>query len=439
MQKITFGSNRKMRASAAAAAGLFWAGSLLQAAARPPADVQLMKTSSGWELRVDGKPFFIQGVGCNSALGSAGEDYLEMAKELGANAVRTWGDTSLAYLDRADQLGLKVAVGFWLNAVRPETPQSYQKAARRRILKERILRGVRRAKNNPAVLLWGVGTEVFSHTRSPQEKKAFAAFLSDLIESIHREDPHHPIFYGSSDQTDLPDVSAFAIPVDLIGIDTYGAPGQGMGWLQRHSFDKPAILAEFGPHGAWDVPKDKNGVPFDPSDALKAADYEATWHQLAAYHGRCLGGFAFVLGEPRNQDSVTWFNINDGARRRKAYWTLYHLYTGLKPPRPVPQISEFIVDAATGVRAGQRFGVRTTAAVADHRPLTYSFAIAKIFSDPLIVEPPRYTAADPQETAPGAASLRAPEKPGVYRVYARVSDPQGNVAIADRSIRVLPR
>ena len=90
------------------------------------------------------------------------------------------------------------------------------------------------------------------------------------------------------------------------------------------------------------------------------------------------------------------------------------------------------------MRRGDRFLVRAVASVPDSRELRYRFTIAKIFSDPLIVDPPKLTAADPQERAPGSASLRAPDEPGVYRIYVRVTDSAGNVAIADRSLRVLP-
>lgn len=400
-------------------------------------DVRVQKTGTRWQLVVDGKPFFVKGVGCNQAIGEHGEDYLKMAREMGANAVRTWGETTLAYLDHAQRLDLKVAAGFWLNAVRPQTPESYQDPERRRILKTQILDGIRSLKSHPAMLAWMVGTEVFSHTDDPEEKRAFGSFLKDVIDAIHREDPHHPVIYSSSDESDLPDLIADLPNVDIIGIDTYGALGEPLGWLDRHQTDKPAIVSEFGPRGAWEAQKDKNGLPFDPSDSMKAADYESTWRQIEAARDHCFGGFAFVLGEPRNQDSVTWFNINDGVLRRKAFWTLYRLYTARKPPHPIPSISEFKVEPAAGLRAGERFQVKVTATSQEGGALGYHFAIATIFRDPLIVNSPQYVAADEQDGAPGTASLKAPDRPGMYRVYVDVTDAYGNADVADRSLKVL--
>jgi len=401
------------------------------------ADVSVKRAADGWQLMVDGQPFIIKGVGCNRATGDQGEDYLKMAKEMGANAVRTWGETTVAYLDRARDLDLKVAVGFWLNPVRPQSPETYQSPKRLRHLKNQIMKAIRSMKKHPAVLIWIVGVEVFSHTDDPAEKRAFGSFLKNLIDSIHHEDPHHPVVYATSNEQDLPDLTAYVPNVDIIGIDTYGTLAQALGWTDRHHTDKPTLVAEFGPFGAWDVQKDINGMPFDPSDALKAAVYESTWRQVEASKNRCFGGFAFVLGEPRNQDSVTWFNINAGALRRKAYWTLYRFYTGLTPPHPVPTLAEFIVQSSGGVRAGERFQVKAAATALDGGALQYHFAIATIFNDPLIVDKPHYLAADEQDAALGSASLKAPDQPGIYRVYVNVTDAYGNVAVADRSLKVV--
>src|SRR5688500_1668590 len=76
------------------------------------------KHGTQWQLRVDGELFRIKGVGCNQATGEKGEDYLRMAREMGANTVRTWGGAPRSYLDQAAAHGLMVNLGVWLNAGR---------------------------------------------------------------------------------------------------------------------------------------------------------------------------------------------------------------------------------------------------------------------------------------------------------------------------------
>jgi len=77
--------------------------------------VSLGKNSRGaWELLRDGKPFLIQGVG--------GPGSLQLAKEAGANSIRTWGIEQLeakdadghTLLNWAEELGLTLCVGIWV-------------------------------------------------------------------------------------------------------------------------------------------------------------------------------------------------------------------------------------------------------------------------------------------------------------------------------------
>ncbi len=72
--------------------------------------VQVKTINSGYELFVNNAPFYIKGVGAGEAFGKKGENYLALAKELGANVVRTWGTDqgTQKYLDEAHRQGLLV-------------------------------------------------------------------------------------------------------------------------------------------------------------------------------------------------------------------------------------------------------------------------------------------------------------------------------------------
>ena len=68
----------------------------------------------GWELRRNGEPYFILGVG--------GPGSLALAKELGANSVRFWGIEQLEETDASgrtklaqiEELGLTFTPGLWV-------------------------------------------------------------------------------------------------------------------------------------------------------------------------------------------------------------------------------------------------------------------------------------------------------------------------------------
>ena len=54
--------------------------------------VKIEGTKGNWILTVNGKPLALKGVGVGRAMGREGKvDYLKLAKDMGANVVRTWG------------------------------------------------------------------------------------------------------------------------------------------------------------------------------------------------------------------------------------------------------------------------------------------------------------------------------------------------------------
>jgi hypothetical protein len=402
-------------------------------------EVQLVKNPLGWQMIVNGKPFWIQGVGCNQARGEKGEDYLRMAKEMGANAVRTWGGATRSYLDQAAANGLKVNLGIWFNPIRGSMNESYLDPDHRQRMRESALAYVRQMKDHPALLLWNVGNEVFAFTEKPEERRAFGEFLESLIREIHKTDPSHPVVYASSAARDLPDLQAYVPSLDIVGVNVYGALGPALGWMRENAYDRPVLASEFGPLGSWDTATDRNGIPYDPFDQLKADNYVSIWRQIEAAKGRTLGGFAFTLGEQRNQDSLTWFNMNFGDLRRASYWALYAVYTGRQAKHSPPKITQFRVDKFTGLSSGERFEVFVSAQDAGGKPLRYSYFVTNIATDPILLIPPTFYPVEAEEISPGSAHLRAPLEPGIYRVYAAVENSYNNVAIADRSLRVVPR
>ena len=398
--------------------------------------VTVKKSSAGWMLKVDGKPFFIKGIGCNTAEGPNGEDYLLMAKDMGANAVRTWGITPRSYFDKAHKYGLKVNAGIWFDPAQGGLSDSYTDPVHRRRLKEETLKHVREMKDHPALLMWNIGNEVFAFTESEEEKKAFGAFLEGLIKEVHRIDPRHPVVYASSGRMDLPYLERHAPSLDIIGLNAYGTYRYILRWLDDNKVNKPVVLTEYGPYGEWDRQKDANGQAHDPYDQNKAQNLHDLWREIEHTKDRALGGFAFVLGDPRNQASATWYNVNVGDKKRQAYWTLYKLYTGRDPKNRPPKIRVFKVNKTSGLLPDETITLETTSTDPDGDRQRFSYFITDIVADPLVVQPPRYYPPRAEVLSDGRATVRAPGEAGVYRVYVFVEDGRGNIAVANRSIEV---
>lgn len=400
-----------------------------------PSKVSVEHGATGWELTVNGHPFYIKGVACNDGLVD-GVDYLKMVAETGANAVRVYGDVTDEYLNLAQRYGLMVNVGFWTDAVRSHSTISYRDNAYTRSQREAALAYVRRFKNHPSVLSWTLGNETFIFSEPEQEREAYGAFLADLVKAVHKEDPYHPIVYSSSYTRDLPYLKRFVPDIDIVGVNVTGGAGPAVAWVERNGFDKPVIVSEFAPLGAWEMRKDPNNMPYDPFDHMKADLYRSSWRQMQANPKSCIGGFAFVLGAFRNQDSLTWYNMNYGELKRSGFWTVRELYTGEKPVNAPPKISAFSVSPIEHLAAGSRTHVHTEVMKMTDSPLTYDYMVTNIANDPLIVEKPIFFPTDPKSSTPGDADVKVPEKPGTYRIYVGVKDNHGNIAIANRTIHV---
>src|SRR3989338_1377984 len=124
---------------------------------KPGSIVKITGKRGSWVLTVNGKPFYIKGVGCGLASGKGGEDYLKLAKEIGANAVRTWGadQGTQAYFDTALKYGLMVDAGIWLDYVSDKKETSYidDKEYKEKKINE-IIEYVNKFKDHPALLMW---------------------------------------------------------------------------------------------------------------------------------------------------------------------------------------------------------------------------------------------------------------------------------------------
>lgn len=285
--------------------------------------------SQRWQLIVNNQPYQIRGVGCAKAKGSKGVDYLHLAKQLGANTVRTWGltHTDTNYLDRAAELGLQVAVGIWLP--HPKTDSLYQNPHSEALirLRSKILTQVDQLRKHPAVLLWVVGNEVLHSADSRSERTGFLIFLESLVKEIKARDPDHLVSYAATESVDLQMLSQSATSLDIIGINLYSDPRKLQRRKQLSGESRPLLFTEFGPRRPEDMRLDALGYPVTPTDQAKAKRYLRRLDQLESLAKQTLGAFVFRLGDPK-PDNLYWWNLSYGDHPRAAYVAIAQRYQG---------------------------------------------------------------------------------------------------------------
>ncbi|MFH0877961.1 MAG: glycoside hydrolase family 2 TIM barrel-domain containing protein [Candidatus Omnitrophota bacterium] len=400
-------------------------------------EVYVRGQKGSWYLEVDGKPFYIKGAGCGLAIGRCGEDYLKLAKELGANSVRTWGTDqgTKQYLDKAERYGLKVAAGIWLNNLTDDGKFSYihdeeYKTAKR----SEIFEYVREYKDHPAILMWVIGNEAIFFTKDEKEKIALSKFLESVIKEVHQIDPRHPICYASASKEDLPYLAKYVPSLDIAGMNEYGSIRTAHGAWDYLQFNIPYVFTEYGPYLSIDRPKDANAKPMELTDTQKAKKYKEFIEQIIFFKGYNLGGFVFHLGET-TQESMTWWNINERGAKRASFWMIYEFYAGQKAPCVPVKIESLTLSKQKNISLGELIEVEVSTDSPGREGLTFEYAVSSAKENILQYYVNEYEEIEVFGAGP-QVRLKAPLKQGVYRLYCFIKDKEGNVTSQNKSISV---
>lgn len=412
-------------------------GFLLPSYAENETDVRIAGEKGSWSLLVNEKPFYIKGVGCGLANGEKGEDYLKLAKELGANCVRTWGidQGNKEYLDRAAQYGLMVDAGIWLNWADPEKGFSYiGDTSYKKKIREEALSYVKEFKSHPALLMWNVGNEAIFFTKSEEEKIALCGFLESLIQEIHQIDPKHPIIYASAGFLDLPYLKELVSSLDIIGINAYGSIRAFHSRWEFLGFDKPYVFTEYGPYLPFQRPQDLNGSSEELGDYQKAILYKDYTNQILSFKNYNLGGFVFHLGET-TQESMTWWNINERNLKRQSFWVINEIYTGKSAPYFAPKIKKLTLSKYKDLNPGELIEVAVEMGEVNKDGYTYEYLLSTAEEGVLQYYVNQYIATAVIGKG-DKVKVRSPQKKGVYRLYCFVKDKHNNVSSLNKSISV---
>jgi hypothetical protein len=289
----------------------------------------------------------------------------------------------------------------------------------------------------PALLFWGLGNEA----EGDGKNAAYWKQLDALAEMVRREDPAHPSFTAvaglSREKAD--GLNAHAPHLDFVGINTYGAlPG-----LRKHLAEvkwmRPWVVTEYGPQGFWERPKTQWGAPLEQVSGEKAGVMRDSYQKAIAPAGDCWGGYAFLWGisrKPRRHGSDLFTQEGESTA---SVDVLQELWTGKAPENSAPVIEGLASTAAKATLSpGASFTASARATDPDKDALSWHWTVT-----------PESGGRDAkgQEKAPAPvaaavvqgdaadATFRAPDQPGTWRVFLRVTDGKGHAATANFPFR----
>jgi len=401
--------------------------------------VEIVGSKGSWQLKVNGNILKLKGVGVGQAKSRDNKiNFLQMAKEMGANSVRTWGvkQADKEYLKNAKKYGLFLNAGIWLNQTYKDGTCSYitdEKCIME--TRNRAIEFVKKNMSHPSILFWGVGNETIYWTKDEKERIAFAKFLEELIQDIHKIDPHHPVVYTTSYTVAVDYIKQYVPSLDIIGLNVYG----GFDYAHKKvisTLDIPYIISEFGPVGPWDRGKDVNGKPIEMTDELKTHDYKRYAHKIKAFDGYCLGSYVFFLGDT-TQVSFTWWNLNHENYKKLSYLTMKQIYTGEQIAFSPPNIRRLALSKTKSLKPGEEFTINAIV----KNPNSESFDYSYFASTDIEVELQEFPNKRIELQIEGNGThviAKAPLTPGIYRIYVVATDEaNGTAGTLNKTIRVL--
>ncbi len=385
-----------------------------------------------WQLLRNDKPYKIYGGG--------GQEQIALFARLGGNSLRTWGLTHLEekddqgrdLLDRAHAHGLTVAAGIWVG--HPRHGFDYNDNSQVETQRRQVRTIVRRYKNHPALLVWGLGNEV-EMQQSKEDYPQIFEELNVLARIIKEEDPNHPVMTSivGTDPEKIKALMKHYPELDILGINAYGSARHVPEKIKRSGWNGPYILTEFGPNGPWERDKTSWGVPTEPTPLEKIEMYNNSYEANAA-SPQCLGSYAFRWGA-KQEFTATWFGLllTTGEKTPPVDY-LVRGWTGKWPENRSPVIASIQSDfIEKEIRAGSKHMLRIQSTDPENDALALTAWVMKEASE-------TKTGGDAEKVpdrvencfqviTPEKLTFEAPSKRGDYRAFVKVSDSKGGACV----------
>ena len=394
--------------------------------------VQLEHQNGTHRLLRDGKPYAIKGVG--------GQTQLDRLAAAGGNSIRTWSTDKLdSILDEAQRHHLTVCVGLWLGHERHGFNYQDEASVQRQL--NDSLAAVRKFKDHPAVLMWGIGNEMEGNGQNP----AIWYAIDHIAREIKKIDPHHPTMTVIAELGDkaskIKSIEQYCPNIEIIGVNSYGGIGSLAERYRAAGGSKPYIVTEHGPNGPWEVAKTDWGSPLEASSTAKGQAYADGYRRaVTSQPGLCLGSYAFLWGH-KQETTATWFGmlLADGSRLG-AVDAMTEAWTGKPVGNRCPRIESMSADRdVKKLKPGDMVQVTLVAADPEQDTLTVKWVLRQ---DSGTIGEGGDAQAEEQAlteavTSTGmSARLKAPDGGGAYRLFAYVYDDKGGAAVVNLPVFV---
>ena len=388
--------------------------------------VDVRQTDNGWELIRGGEPYYVKGAG--------GKTNLDALVKIGGNSIRTWSaDDALEVLDEAHKKGLTVMMGLWVGHERHGFDYDNESAVKSQL--ERFTRIVKKLKDHPALLLWGIGNEVdlfYSNT------KVWYA-VNDIAKMIHEIDPNHPTSTVTAgfDPAEAKLIMERAPEIDIYSINTYGDLGALNDAITKTEWTGPYMVTEWGPDGHWEVKKTTWDAPIEQSSSEKGEAYYKRYKEHIEPHPNCVGSYVFLWGQ-KQETTETWYGLfSIDGHESEVIDKLAYIWNGKYPENRAPLLKNLNIDGRKKgdeivLTGGKKYNATIDVSDPDNDNLiikwrlNYESTSTKAGGD--FEEAISKVPGSVKNVKGNSAVIKAPLQEGAYRLFVFVYDQNGHFA-----------
>jgi len=395
----------------------------------------IVKTDAGYQLHVDGEPFYIKGAGLE--FGS-----ISKLAEHGANSMRTWrtdnGQRSgKEVLDEAHQYGLKVTMGIDVGRERLGFDYDNEEAVKAQM--DRIRGEVMALKDHPALIIWGIGNELNHHSENPKVWDA----VNEISKMIHEIDPNHltTTSLAGMNEEYVHLIQERATDIDILSVQMYAEVEILPEQIVKSGWEGPMIVTEWGATGYWEVGNTEWGAPIENTSSVKADFYRSRYRKaIESQVEQVVGSYVFLWGQ-KQERTPTWFGMfmADG-KETESVDAMHYLWNEEWPANRTPRLNSFTLEGKQPfdnikLKAGGTYNAIADITDPDGDAMQYTWEIMKESTT-------NATGGDAEkvpesipglipEGAEGTVTFTAPAEEGAYRLFIYADDGNEHVAHAN--------
>jgi len=304
---------------------------------------------------------------------------------------------------------------------------------------------VRKYKDHPSILIWGIGNEMdLDYTNFEVWKH-----MENICEIVKKEDPNHPTMLVTAglDVAEIKLIKKHTPSLDILGINTYGNINYLKKALDMYNWKKPYIVAEWGPYGWWEVGKTSWGAAIEETSSEKAITYQESFQSILNDTSNCLGSYVFLWGQ-KQETTSTWFSMfTNEEEETEVMDVMIKGWTGKTPENQAPKISNFTLSNKVAenniiLKTGITLNANVNISDPEEDKIIYQWQVIPESND-------KKTGGDKEKTPKPLKGIFKKsdsfkntvsftiQYPGEYRLFIFAKDGNGNVATGNIPFKII--